>query len=151
MALVSLEYIAGFFDGEGNIGIYSSSNRNGCSLRLQVTQNVTDHSTPLLESFRELWGGSLTLMSRQRRRTAWNYQTSGISAVTMLKAIHPFLVLKRAEADAALEWWAGRLPPERGPNGRMLPKSRERAAWDETYAALLKSLKRGNEIEPLAH
>jgi hypothetical protein len=68
-----LPYIAGFFDGEGSIGIYRGGHTNGRALRVQLTQNVTPDSTELLRECRIRWGGSLSLMNRSARRPAWNW------------------------------------------------------------------------------
>jgi hypothetical protein len=55
---LSLPCIAGFFGGEGSIGIYMNGQGRGRTLRVQITQNVTPQSTMMLTAIRERWGGS---------------------------------------------------------------------------------------------
>lgn len=43
-----IEYLAGFFDGEGSVGIYTNG-RGLFHLRTQLTQNVGKHSTRLVD------------------------------------------------------------------------------------------------------
>ena len=49
MIKITKQYIAGFFDGEGSIGIYNRKDRyNGACLRTQLTQNKTKESFLIL-------------------------------------------------------------------------------------------------------
>jgi hypothetical protein len=116
-----LPYFAGFFDGEGSIGLYRSGNTSGRTLRVQLTQNVSPASTVLLSECRSRWGGSMCEMNRQGKRTAWNWQASAASGARALTDIRPWLRLKAKEADIALEWWTERPLRQRGPQGHFLP------------------------------
>ena len=140
-----LPYLAGFFDGEGSIGIYTNRNpHRGRTLRVQITQNVSNESTRLLQECRRRWGGSLSVMNRSYKRDAWNWQTSSASGVRFLREVRPWLKLKAAQADIALGFWDERGFRRRGPGGRFLPLSAEvRALGDEAEAAL-RAAKRGD-------
>jgi hypothetical protein len=132
-----LAYVAGFFDGEGSIGIY----RNGQGtfyLRTQLTQNITPDSQLLLEQLRATFGGNLSFMRARvyRGGAAYNWQLNGNLAARFLCAIPPYLRLERRQAEVAIEWQSGHLPPGRDSRGRMLAHPKDLAA-----ASLLKQLK----------
>lgn len=50
--MLSLKYIAGFFDGEGNINIYESRQRGcrSCPLGRDLSGEVLDHEAPALRA-----------------------------------------------------------------------------------------------------
>jgi hypothetical protein len=139
-----LPYLAGFFDGEGSIGIYRNGNpHGGRTLRVQLTQNVSAASTLLLKECQTRWGGSLCEMNRNHKRTAWNWQASATSGVKALSDIRPWPRLKAAEADIALEWWGQRPLPRRGSAGRYLPFSAAEHDFDVAAEGRLKAAKAG--------
>lgn len=142
-----LPYLAGFFDGEGSIGIYRNGQRHGCTLRVQITQTVTPESTELLTGCRQRWGGSLGPFNRTLRRPAWNFQVTASKGIAMLDDIRPWLRLKAEQADYATDWWAQRDRAARGPDGRMLPMSAESAQRDREAEAVLKAMKHGKDVD----
>jgi hypothetical protein len=73
---LSLPYVAGFFDGEGSIGVYLNGQQRARTLRVQITQNVSPPATQLLTALRDRWGGSLCEMNRANKQKAWNWQVS---------------------------------------------------------------------------
>lgn len=121
--MLSLEYIAGFFDGEGSIGIYSNSNRRsrgGYCLRVQVTQNQGDESQLLLDELLERFGGCSSPMNRSGKRPAWIWQVNGDDGAAFLCSIRPYLRLKAEQADVAVAWHQSRPQRERDRSGRMV-------------------------------
>jgi hypothetical protein len=142
---LSLPYLAGFFDGEGSIGIYFGG-AGGRTLRCQVTQTATPESTRLLNACRDQWGGSVSPFNRSLRRSAWNWQTSGTTALRFLCDIRPWLVLKAAQADIAINWQRTKPPPGRGPDGRMLPTLPEVIARHDQAAQALVALKKDIDV-----
>lgn len=141
-----LLYFAGFFDGEGSVGVYRNG-KGGRTLRVQLTQNITAKSTLLLRECQARWGGSLSEMNRSYRRTAWNWQASSLSGVRALRDIRPWLRLKADEADIALEWWAQRPIPRRGVDGRYLPLTENERNSDASAEVRLKAAKAGLRTE----
>lgn len=137
-----VEYHAGFFDGEGSIGIY----KNGSSvwhLRTQVTQNISVESTLLFEELRSLYGGNLAQMKSAiyQRGAAYNWQLNGANAVAFLDIIRPHLRLKAEQADIATAWYALSMKPSRDARGRQVAYERDRPI-DIGAARLMKALKR---------
>lgn len=141
VGLPPLPYVAGFFDGEGSIGIYLNGQRWSRTLRVQVTQTVTPQSTALLMAMRDRWGGSLCPFNRRLRRPAWNWQVSANNGYIFLCDVRPWLLLKAEQADLVLAWWPNRAGPRRGSDGRMLRQLPEARAADELADQVLRDLK----------
>lgn len=134
---LSLPYLAGFFDGEGSVGIYTNGRKDGRTLRSQVTQNVSPAVTSLLEACRERWGGSLTVMNRDMKRQAYNWQTSGPKAAIFLREIRPWVILKAEQIDLAVSWQEGRVVLPRG-----VSRAPEEIAEADLVAARLMAMKK---------
>lgn len=145
--VISLEYIAGFFDGEGSIGIYQSGQK-AWHLRTQLTQNICLESTALLDDVRELFGGNLATMRSPiyLRGAAYNWQINGTLAEKFLRSVLPHLRLKTPQARIAIAWQQRHPGPVREPNGRM--KRHVHDPIDEKTSLLMKLLKR-NSFENL--
>jgi hypothetical protein len=144
-----LPYFAGFFDGEGSIGIYRNTryHQPGRTLRVQVTQNVGREATELLQEARGRWGGALSMMNRAHARPAWMWQVSASKGVRALRDIRPWLRVKAEQADVALNYWDARTFMRRGVNGQFLPLSEAMRTEGATAEAALKALKRGEFLE----
>lgn len=145
-----LPYVAGFFDGEGSVGIYRNGQSHGRTLRVQIAQTVTPASTDLLTQCRERWGGSLGPFNRTLRRPAWNFQTTASKGVAMLRDLRPWLRLKADQADFALAWWDQRAGPVRGSDGRMLATTPEMALLERQAEAQLKAMKHACDDQVMA-
>ncbi len=131
-----LHYIAGFFDGEGSIGVYRDG-RGRHHLRTQLAQNVTPVSSSLFESFKHRWGGNLSL-DHNRKGSCFNWQLNSSTAVRFLMDIHPYLILKKEQALLALMWQGGRPEAGRNEKGHFVTV---RDPIDEKVATMLKRLK----------
>lgn len=139
--MLKAEWVAGFFDGEGSIGIY----RNGQGvfhLRTQLTQNVNPTTEEILSELRDTYGGNLARMRSPiyRRSEAFNWQVNGTRAASFLVDILPHLRLKCEQAEVAIAWQSQHIPPGRDERGRMRPGARD-APLDIGVARLLKALK----------
>lgn len=98
-------YAAGFFDGEGHIRVAPVTPKRGvsplCCLRIGVTQ---DDWSPLAW-MHAIWGGALR--SRQPRangRVAHDLHLSARQAAKMLQDMLPYLHVKKAQAEIAIEF-----------------------------------------------
>src|SRR4051794_1508451 len=98
------EYAAGFFDGEGHVGISVQKRLHryhGYLLELHVTNT----NLPILERFKSKWGGSISpLPERPNNRPCWVWKLSAAQAEPFLHAIRPHAVLKRRQIEIALEF-----------------------------------------------
>ena len=102
-------WLAGFFDGEGSIGLYRKFKGGkfyAVSTRIAVAQ--TDKTC--LNKFFDLFGGALVLIDRPDRGTVrhtqyWSWTCdSTASANLFLQTVRKFLVVKAEEADLVLEF-----------------------------------------------
>ena len=120
--MMSTEYLAGFFDGEGSVGVYASVRNHSYCLRAQITQVRTLETECLLREMAERFGGSVSSYNKQLRRDALCWQASGDNAAAFLEFILPHLILKRDQATVAIGYQRTRPRPTRDTaTGRMLP------------------------------
>src|SRR5258708_3356022 len=95
----SLEYIAGYFDGEGTVGIEKA--HRGHSIRVSIANTYL----PALLEIKEQFGGSVTAHNRRlslSHRKAYTWRIGGQAAREFLETIIPLLDEKRAQAELAL-------------------------------------------------
>jgi hypothetical protein len=143
-----LPYFAGFFDGEGSIGIYRNGSGKGRTLRVQLTQNATPQSALLLHECRARWGGSICLMNRHAKRPAWNWQASAGRGAAVLQDLQPHLRLKRSEADIALSYWSARAQVQRDVDGRFVAFTEAENEVGRVAESALKAAKRATSAAP---
>ena len=97
-------WAAGFFDGEGYIGICKKKVKETVShcLKLQVTNVVP---TPL-QDLKDLFGGSIYKKNRckSHHRDAFTWQAEHIIATNAIIELLPFLRVKKDEALLGLEF-----------------------------------------------
>ena len=94
---MTIEYIAGFFDGESCINI----NKN--KVRISVTQT---HEEVLLEIMNFFGFGSVSKLKKRKDhwKDAWVYYvSSNISVFEVLKLLEPHLIVKKQKAQEAIK------------------------------------------------
>ena len=100
MSQIDAAYLAGFIDGEGSIILFE---RSGC-LALRLTASNTNRA--VLEWIGEATGvGGLVSFDRNPARykiSNW-WQVNSEGAESVIKQIRPYLKIKAAQADLALE------------------------------------------------
>jgi LAGLIDADG endonuclease len=138
----SNQYLAGFFDGEGCIGLRtnrSTVDHQTYSLVVCLPQLKSKNSTELFDGLKNSFGGRLYLRTwAKRRRPCYQYVINGAEAIKLLQELRPYLVFKAAQADVAIRWFQSR-SVWRPKNGR------QRFQWsakDAKVALKLKSMKR---------
>ena len=97
---VSLEYLGGFFDGEGCIGAYRLP--TGVRVRCAVANTVKDAVVVFLNRF----GGKIRERKYEKHpkwKKLWMWETDFRDAESFLKEILPYLVVKQTQAKIALE------------------------------------------------
>jgi hypothetical protein len=95
-------YMAGMLDADGHIGIYKHNSRYA-----RVTVTVSNTDDPFLHWVKALTGvGSVCLQRKGTATTKPNYQWYCVShaAVTFLEQILPYMHIKRARAELAIEY-----------------------------------------------
>ena len=101
ISAVDSAYLAGFFDGEGSIGIYTNGRGKSPCLRTQLTQNVNKVSTEMMAYLVERFGGNYTKQTTSHG-VKYNWQLNGDKAKNFLIAVMPNLRFKREQAELAV-------------------------------------------------
>jgi len=101
--MISLEYAAGFFDGEGCITIVRNKNSN--SFALNVGINNTAYLP--LKLICDRFGGSVRFRKsvNPNWRPQWQWQAVCKNAYYFLSSILPLLLIKKEEAKLAIEFY----------------------------------------------
>ncbi len=147
-ALPTDAYVAGLIDGEGCI--YISKERKSFSLR--VDTGMTAKALPLLKLLEEEYGGTVVRAraATDKWEAAYKWAISGAEAASMLRRLLPALLLKRPQAELALEMWDLR---EKLP---MLGRDGRRRWTDEALASVaqmkttMQELNRKGPAQPAA-
>jgi hypothetical protein len=93
---MELAYIAGFFDGEGCVGIRKPSKTATHSAYATIGQNRPE----VLRQIQVQFGGNLRYAPQNH---VWNYQLSARKAIAFLKAIEPYTIVKKQEILLVLQ------------------------------------------------
>jgi hypothetical protein len=131
-----LAWAAGFFDGEGCVMVEKSKEiRCKHGFRTSLHATVTQTSKPCLELFLDKFGGSIiTTETRGEHARRWSVQYRWVSrneeALNFLRAIEPYVVVKKTQVCAALEY------PLKNANGKMYGKPGNPIPDDVMYARL---------------
>lgn len=130
--MISDEYAAGFFDGEGTVGVYTSGARKTGYMSVRIIQKYPE----VLKQFKGRYGGSLS----QGSRGYWTWKLHGGLAVRFLMHIIPFLIEKKRQAELSVEYQVmmNELPH------RTSRISAEDVAKRNTIADQLKKMKRSD-------
>jgi hypothetical protein len=107
--MISLEYTAGFFDGEGCVN-FSSDRYGSPFIRILVVN--TEKS--VLEEFQSRWGGNITHNKRHKEnwKRSYTWRISHTRAIQFLNDIQQFLIVKKNQANLAIQFAA--LTPGKG-------------------------------------
>ena len=101
-------YMAGLFDGEGYVGVNRNSLNGRLGLKIVIANTVRD---PLDEA-RAHWGGCFTRKPYRMRgshwKDSWGWEITGSAAYGFLTDILPYLRIKKAQADCALQFPIGK-------------------------------------------
>jgi len=101
--MISLEYMAGFFDGEGCIKISREKNHSRFTYRLRIGIGQKDRS--ILIRIKQAYGGIVVACYDKRyNKTYYEWDTSAQRAFQILKQIYPYLQLKKLQAKLAIEF-----------------------------------------------
>lgn len=107
--MISTEYTAGFFDGEGCVNISTDRYAKPYIRILVVNTDIT-----VLQKFQEKWGGDIAHNKRHKEnwKRSFTWRLSHSRAIQFLQDIEPFLVVKKKQANLAIEFC--KLKPGKG-------------------------------------
>lgn len=124
MDACKLAYIAGLFDGEGCIVIVEDYPS------FYVRTQVTNTNKEVLDLLQENFKGCICKHKEENRRDYYVWQASCGVAILFLKAIYPFLRIKKEKARLAIEF-------EKGRKKREYPVSKEELKRRRKYKELV--------------
>jgi hypothetical protein len=127
--MISSQYSAGFFDGEGCINVSS------CRKTVLIRTLVVNTNLTILEMFKERWGGDIycNKKGKEHWKQAYTWRLSNNAAYEFLKDIYPFLVVKAQQAEASFIFFDNR-------PGRGKQRTVEAAKLTQEAIAKIKSL-----------
>jgi len=119
---MSPEYLAGFFDGEGCIDtqrMYPSEAKARFYVRPRVRISQAVSGRCVIDLLTSQFGGYVAFRkaqnSKQQDSVSWEFlDKRGI--VKLLRAVEPFLVVKKEQARLVL-WWIENMSGRHGKNG----------------------------------
>lgn len=104
---LSIGYIAGFFDGEGCIGIYSYRHGKYRSTGMQV--KIANTNPVVLLAIQERFGGKIkTRTPKGGNLPLYILSWDSAKALAVLKMLEPHLLVKKDQATLAIEFWENR-------------------------------------------
>jgi len=122
-----LAYYAGFVDGEGYIGIKKDckDKKRGYSCIYSEKVSVACNSELIIRSFNDIVVGGIYKHkpSKLSKHPYWSWEVSNEKARTFLKLIHPYLKIKKLEADLVLA--LGKNKERNKKRNRVTPKDLE--------------------------
>ncbi|SRR5258708_4687996 len=97
-----LPYMAGFFDGEGYVYLQKVNRNHAYSLWV-VVSNTNQEPLRLMK---ERWGGHLAYVKRHNliQRDIYRLFISTNNAIRFLEEVLPYLIIKKPQAELALEF-----------------------------------------------
>ena len=98
--MLTLEYVAGLFDGEGHLGLSSDKDS------YQVDITITNTSLPVLLELQKHVGGTVVTLKRYRRqhRPVHTWELSARPAEALVRQLLPHFHIKGSEALAWLRF-----------------------------------------------
>lgn len=141
--IFSLEWAAGFADGEGCISIVKERIATRRSVGYRLVFCMVQNDLEVLEYFNQGLGGMGKIYKVKRRmghnRQIYTLNYSGSAALELIRTLQPCLVRKQLEAQAALDFWRDGRCGQRPQGARSWPP--EVIAIRERYFQKLRALK----------
>ncbi len=138
-----IAWAAGLFDGEGHVGIHWCRGmvRGKVCEHLQLLTSVANTHIGCLEKFQSIVGVGKIHVSdtRNRNKPLYVWRTQAKKSDAVLRMLLPYLVVKREQADLAIEFRT--TFPERRATAKGHPLSEEVKAVRVDLAHRVKALK----------
>lgn len=98
--MVSIEWLAGFIDGEGCLFIVGNKRT-----RHALILAIANIHLPTLKAIQEIFGGHIQALSTRRGRQIYEIRWHGKTALELIKQLEPHLITKRDQAQFIIENW----------------------------------------------
>lgn len=140
--MVNLAYLAGFFDGEGTVGIYLMKQKKQSHGAIHVlAMSACGQVREPLMCLQEAFGGKISQhKERGRDWVVYRWWARTDEATTALEEMLPFLTVKLRQAKLALRYRREAGSPFRHGSGQSLPdKIFARREWYKSAIQCLKT------------
>lgn len=104
-------YSAGFFDGEGYVAIRKQAPRprkteRGFHIEYGLALRASNINADVIHLLHERWGGEFTSIPSRRpeERDLYRWTVYTRKAVAFMRAIYPYVVVKKPQIDLALRF-----------------------------------------------
>jgi hypothetical protein len=106
LTITDLAYAAGIIDGEGTIGIYGHRKNASKYKYSDLVVQVANTKVELIQWLQFKFGGKFCFFQphRLRQSSFYNWRLYNKKAVEFIKLILPYLKIKRANAELAIEY-----------------------------------------------
>lgn len=136
-----LAYIAGFFDGEGYVGIARKRQHNGKSDSYVVRTTLTNTDRDVLIWVLNRFGGSIRqARPKPKRQPCFCLHITAKASILFLRKILPFLRIKKGRANLAIEFYEKCVKP--ASNKRGIRLTSEQIFKRENYRVDIKKMNR---------
>lgn len=100
----NLDYLAGFFDGDGTLGVYTHISRGRPAVRLSagLAQVPYLYVWQLFNGLVKDFGGTITFVSKNK--SLIQYRIFDDAAFVFLSVLQDYLLFKKEQARIAVEW-----------------------------------------------
>lgn len=103
--MISKEYWAGLFDGEGSVTILKP-NRRRYRVDFDVRVRVSNTDKKVLELLKAQYGGAFFKSNDGRKNDCWAWQASYKIAMRFMQDVYPFSIIKKKKLKVAIEMQA---------------------------------------------
>lgn len=94
---ISIEWLAGFIDGEGHIKRYNLKNGRGerhWSTCIVIVQSVVNDGERVLKDIKEQYGGTISVQTKFTKNPVWRLDIRGSNADKLVERLKPHLRIK---------------------------------------------------------
>lgn len=95
---ISIEWLAGFIDGEGHIKRYNLLNGRGerhWTTCICIVQSVVNNGEQILKDIKAIYGGTISCQVKGQTNPIWRLDIRGSKADELLKQLKPYLRIKK--------------------------------------------------------
>ena len=112
LTLEARQYLAGFFDGEGTVGLYYHKGTKAWRPTIRITQNYSGTALWQFQVWQQQFGGGIVVAKRPRLDITLQLQSEA-SIRMFIGSIGPYTVLKKAQLHLLLVYLDTRTYPYR--------------------------------------
>lgn len=112
--MLTRPYVAGLFDADGCVTIIRA--KRGKTIRHVLRVDISNCYAPVIEALKAQFGGTMvrrSLAGRKKRdpneygiRDSYTWISGAANAARFLRILHPYLIVKREEAEVGLKFQA---------------------------------------------